>query len=85
MRRNGNPADDFITGLFNLVEQGRCGDLHDELIGERIVVRPTDKNLSERSLLEAYLILEKAMTQARQKELLHQHQGILRQKLDSIG
>ena len=43
----------------------------------------SDRSLSERLQLEADLTLEKAMTQARQKELVHQQQGILRQKYDS--
>ena len=84
MQRNGEPVDNFITDLFILAEHCEFGDLHDELIRDRIVVGLSDRSLSERLQLEADLTLEKAMTQARQKELVHQQQGILRQKYDSF-
>ena len=85
MQRNGEPVGNFITDLFSLAEHCGFGDLHDELIRDRIVVGLSDRSLSERLQLEADLTLEKAMTQARQKELVHQQQGILRQKYDSTG
>ena len=85
MQRNGEPVDNFITDLFSLAEHCGFGDLHDELIRDRIVVGLSDKSLSERLLLEADLTRQKAITQARQKELVHQQQGISRQKYDSTG
>eukprot|EP00112_Aurelia_sp_Birch-Aquarium-sp1_P024656 Seg788.12 transcript_id=Seg788.12/GoldUCD/mRNA.D3Y31 product="hypothetical protein" protein_id=Seg788.12/GoldUCD/D3Y31 len=81
IQRNGVPVDNFITYLFSLAEHCGFGDLHDELIRDRIVVRLADRSLSERLQLEADLTLEKAMTQARQKELVHQQQGILHQNI----
>ena len=82
-QRNGEPVENFITDLFSLAEHCGFGDLHDELIRDRIVVGLADKNLSETLQLEADLTLEKAKTQARQKELIDQQQEILRQKCDS--
>ena len=38
MQRNGEPVDNFITDLFSLAEHCGFGDLHDELIRDRIVV-----------------------------------------------
>eukprot|EP00794_Sanderia_malayensis_P016472 gene16472-18109_t len=82
-QKDGEPVDSFITDLFSLAEHCGFGELHDELIRDRIVVGLADRSLSERLQLEADLTLEKAITQARQKELVHQQQGILRQKADS--
>ena len=42
----------------------------------------SDRSLLERLQLEADLTLEKAMTQGRQKEPVHQQQGIMRRKFD---
>ena len=47
MQRNGEPVDNFITDLFSLAEHCGFGDLHDELIRDRIVVGLSDRSLSE--------------------------------------
>ena len=85
VQRVGESVDNFITDLFSLAEHCGFGDLHDELIRDRIVVGLSDKGLSEKLQLEADLTLEKAMTQARQKELVHHQQGILQQNFTSTG
>jgi len=74
----------ILSDLFGLAEHCGFGNLHDELIRDRIAVGLSDKGLSEKLQLEAELTLEKAMTQARQKELVHHQQGILQQKMTSI-
>jgi len=84
VQRVGEPVNNFITDLFSLAEHCGFGNLHDELTRDRIVVGLSDKGLSEKLQLEAELTLEKAMTQARQKELVHHQQGILQQKITSI-
>ena len=50
------------------------------MVRDRIVVGLKDKTLSEKLQLEAELTLEKAINQARQKELVRQQQDIIRQE-----
>ena len=85
VQRVGESVDNLITELFSLAEHCGFGNLHDELIRERIVVGVSDKGLSEKLQLEADLDLEKAMTQERQKELVHRQLGILQQNFTSTG
>ena len=68
--------DTFITDLFTLAQHCNYGNLHDEMVRDRIVVRLKDKSLSEKLQLEAELTLENAINQARQRE----QQGIIRQE-----
>ena len=73
-------VDNFITDLFTLAQHCNYGTLHDEIVRDRIVVGLKGKALSEKLQLEADLALEKAINQARQKELVRQQQGIFRQE-----
>ena len=50
------------------------------MVCDRIVVGLKDKTLSEKLQLEADLTLEKAINQARQKELIRRQQGFIRQE-----
>ena len=50
------------------------------MVRDRIVVGLKDKSLSEKLQLEAELTLENAINQARQRELVRQQQGIIRQE-----
>lgn len=61
VQRVGESVDNFITDLFSLAEHCGFGNLHDELIRDRIVVGLSDKGLSEKLQLEAEMTLEKAM------------------------
>ena len=61
------------------------GTLHDEMVRDRIVVGLKDKTLSGKIQLKADLTLEKAINQARQKELVRQQQGIIRQEEPSAS
>ena len=66
IQREGESVDSFITDLYILAEFCIFGELHDELIRDRIVVGISDKNL-ERLQLESDLTLSKAITTVRQK------------------
>ena len=78
--KENESLDNFITDLFTLAQHCNYGTLHDEMVRDRIVVGLKDKTLSEKLQLEADLTLEKAINQARQKELVRQQQGIIRQE-----
>ena len=79
-QKENESVDNFITGLFTLAQHCNYGTLHDEMVRDRIVVGLKGKTLSEKLQLEADLTLEKAINQARQKELVRQQQGILKQE-----
>ena len=85
VQKEGESADNFITDLYTLAEHCQFGALHDELIRDRIVVGLRDKALSEKLQLESSLTLEKAINQARQKELIRQQQGIIRPRESPVN
>ena len=78
--------DQFITSLYTLSEHCDYGDLKDQLI----VVGLRDAKISEKLQLDPALTLVKAVTQARQKEAVHEQQSIVRSyvlsenKIDSV-
>ena len=74
----GEPVDSFITSLHCLAEHCAYGDLHNQMIRDRIVVGLQDVSLSEKLQLDPDLTLEKAVTAARQKEAVKQQQNMLR-------
>ena len=82
--------DQFITSLYTLAEHCDYGELRDQLIRDRIVVGLRDAKISEKLQLDPALTLEKAVTQARQKEAVHEQQSIVRSyvlsenKIDSV-
>ena len=78
IQQENEPVDTFITDLHTLAQHCSYGALHDEMIRDRIVVGLRDKALSEKLQLESDLTLEKAVNQARQKELVRQQQEVLR-------
>ncbi len=71
----GETVDSFVTSLHTLAETCQFGALHDELIRDRIVVGLRDHRLSEHLQLDAALTLEKAITEARQRELVKAQQS----------
>ena len=71
-------VDAFVTALYELAEHCSYGDLHDELIRDRLVVGIKDVKLSEKLQLDPELTLEKAITQSRQAETIKQQQPLLR-------
>ena len=71
-------ANDFITALFKLSETCEYGELRDQLIHDRLVVRITDAKLSEKLQMDKDLTLEKATTTIKQALRVRDQQDILR-------
>ena len=82
-QEENEPAEAFITALYSLAEHWGYGDLHDEMIRDRIVVGIRNSSLSEKLQLDAGLTLDKAITQVRQREAIKQQQSLLRGKPDA--
>ena len=76
--------------IYTLEEHFDYGELKDQLIWDRIVVGLRDAKISEKLQLDPALTLEKAVTQARQKEAVHEQKSIVRSyvlsenKIDSV-
>ena len=77
-QRKGETVDNFITDLHCLAEHCAYGELHSEMIRDRIVVGLLDDGLSEKMQLDPNLTLERAVSMARQSETVHKQQGIVR-------
>lgn len=78
-RQEENEAiDDFIVDLYRLAEHCGYGELHDEMIRDRIVVGVRDRKLSEKLQLEKNLTLETAVTEVRQSETIKKQQTLIR-------
>ena len=58
-QEDGETADSFITALYGLAEHCAFGELHDELIRDRIVVGIKDADLSEKLQLDPSLDCKK--------------------------
>lgn len=71
-------VDSFITALYALAENCNYGALHDELIRDHLVVGLRDTGLAERMQLDKDLTLEKAVSMARQSEVIKRQQMDLR-------
>ena len=76
-QEEGESVASFINDLYALAEHCGYGELHDEMIRDRLVVGIHDKKLSEKLQLDADLTLEKAVTSVRQSEMVHQQQSLL--------
>ena len=76
-------VESFITSLYALAEHCGYGDLHDEMIRDRIVVGIRNSTLSEKMQLDSELTLAKAVTQVRQAEAVKQQQSLLRSQHDA--
>lgn len=74
----------FVTALHVLAEHCKYGDLHDELIRDRIVVGLANTRLSERLQMEENLTLQKAIDMARQSEEVKKQQSALRSDASSV-
>ena len=73
----GESVEEFITALYQLVENCDYGTLQDEMIRDRIVVGIKDSTLSQRLQMDADLTLEKAKTTVRQREAVKEHSSLL--------
>ena len=84
MRRHdeGEPVDVFITALYTLAEHCGYGDLHDEMLRDRIVVELRDTTLPEKLQLDSELTLEKAVTVVRQAEAIRQRSPYFEERLE---
>jgi len=65
---DGEPAEQFITSLYGLVEYCEYSSLKEEMIRDRIVVGVRDRKLSEKLQLDNNLTLAKAVEIVRQHE-----------------
>ena len=74
----GESAETFIIALFSLAEHCGYGNLHDEMIRDRIVVGIRNSALSERLQLDARLTLDGAISQVRQAEAVKRQQPFSR-------
>lgn len=63
-------VDSFITDLHRLAEFCEYGDLHDQLVHDRIVVGLRDTKLTEKLEMDSELTLEKAVINAQQSEAI---------------
>lgn len=61
--------DIFITALFALAENCEYGELHDDLLRDRLVVGIRDASLSERMQLDS---IAKAITDRQSEEIKRQ-------------
>ena len=86
MRRQeeSESVDTFITALYSLAEHCGYGNLHDEMIRDRIVVGIRNGRLSEKLQLDSRLTLESAVTQVRQAEAVKLQQSVLRRSCHLI-
>ena len=83
-QEEGEPVDFFITLLsYWLAEHYNYGDLHDEMIQDRIVVGLRDSNLSGRLQTDPKLTLDKAITMARRTEAVREQQAVVRGETDN--
>lgn len=77
-QEQGETVDSFITALHCLSEHCGYGQLHDEMVRDRLVVGLRDKKLSEQLQLDSELTLERAVTRARQSECVKKQQDLLK-------
>ena len=77
VQQDGEPVDSYITSLHSLSEHCEYGDLHEEMIRDRIVVGIRDSRLSEKLQLDAELTLKKATDTVRQSEAVKKQQAEL--------
>ena len=77
-QEEGEPVDDFIMDLYRIAEHCSYGNLHDELVRDRIVVGLRSAALSEKLQRDADLTLDKAVRMAREDETIRKQQALLR-------
>ena len=65
---DGESVDSFITAVYGLAEYCGYGNLHDEMIRDRIVVGIRDSSLAKKLQLDSELTLTKAVTLVCQAE-----------------
>ena len=83
IQEEGESVDTFITALYSLAEHCGYGELHDEMIRDRIMVEIRNSALSEKLQLDSKLTLDIAIAQVRQREAVKQQQPLLRASPDT--
>lgn len=71
-------VEPYIAALHKLADSCNYGALKEEIIRDWLVVGIRDRLLSEYLQLDVNLTLEKAKMAIRQKEAVHEQQGILK-------
>ena len=90
VQQEGEPVEDFIYSVHTLVQHCSYGDLHDQMVRDRIVVGIQDLSLSQKLQMEASLTLEQATKMVCESEAIKKQQKTIRDKpeyaaeLDSI-
>ena len=74
----GESAEEFIMALYSLAATCEYGSFESEMIRDRLVVGIRDRSLSETLQTNAKLTLDKAKTQVRQRESVHEQQRMLK-------
>lgn len=74
----GETVDSFITALYSLAEHCNYGQLHEELIRDRLVVGLRNVSLSEKLQLDKDLTLQTAIEKTRLSEEIRRQQSDLR-------
>lgn len=78
-------VEEFITSLHVLAEHCEYGDLHDQMIRDRIVVGLIDANVSQKLQLDSDLTLKKAQDIVRETDAVKKQQSELRNKADFLN
>ena len=81
VQQEGEPVDDFIIDLYSLVEHCDYGQLHDQMVRDRIVIGIRDSQLSEKLQMDSKLTVEKATVMARQSKSVKLQQRTVRNDL----
>ena len=71
-QQEGESAEEYVTALYELIETCEYGELHDEMLRDRLVVGIRDAAMSEKLQLDPELTLEKAKKAIRQKEAVRE-------------
>ena len=79
VQQQGETVDAFISDLHELAKKCSFQNVtEEELIRDRIVIGIRDAKLSERLQLDENLTLETAITKAKQAEMVHNQQDVVR-------
>ena len=71
-------VDSFVTALHCLAEHCSYSDLHDEMIRDHIVVGLKDASVAQKLQMDHELMLDKAVTLAKQSKAVKMQQSIVR-------
>ena len=77
-QQDGESVEEFIYSVHTLAQYCSYGNLHDEMVRDRIVVGIRDVSLSQKLQMDPELTLEKATKMVRESEAIKQQQKTLR-------